>query len=608
VSVIPLPKPEPEPPPADERARTGTDDADGWALLEALRRRLDDQAAQGRKTQVQVGQLADSIGALVAEQRRRSKWLNLNSFVAYVIFTVVVGAGFYALYRSRASELVDARNTARHERDLAAQRADEATAKVAARERADAVAWEAFQLLEAGKRADAAAKLASLGTQPLSRTERAVLAARAHETQVMEVDAALKAAAASFKAGRYGDVIAPLEAALVGEPSGARSGAIHYFLGVAYAKANDLAKATAHLQVAVAADTEHDDVRFQLASALDRSGHYAKARAEYDQFATAYPQLGLAVYAMRRSATLARMPAVAPNAIAPASGSAPTNNVAPTANGPTNGAPNGAANGGAATNATPGAGAANGGAATNAATPGAGAANPGAANGASTSGASSGGAPNTGAANGAPKTGAATVGSPPAKPALNGPAPTSAPATAPKPATPAPAPKNAPKPAPTPKPVEPAPTNEGSAGVTPMSTTRFDREEESISIDRGQQGTQPMTAAPTSAPTSNTDAMTSAPMTSAPMTSAHTLSTSSVERGRPAREAPSPKLEDAPRDRAPTELPPTPKAGTPAPSMPAPPPVERAPAPTHEPPVDREPAPAPRTPPRAETTPPHERF
>lgn len=347
MTAAPLPKPDPEPSAAEDRAQTGSD-ADGWALLEALRRRLDDQAAQGRKTQVQVGQLADSIAALVAEQRRRSKWLNLNSFVAYVIFTVVVGAGFYALYRSRASELLTARDAARRDHDIAAQRADDATTKLAARDKADAAAWEAYQLLEQGKRNEAAAILAGLGAQPLSRTERAVLAARAHETQVMEVDAALKAAAAAFKTGRYADVVAPLEAALVGEPTGARAGAMHYYLGVAYAKGNDLAKATTHLQQAVGADTEHDDVRFQLASALDRSGQYAKARAEYDQFATGHPQSSLAVFAMRRSATLARMPAtakppvgapttngagIAPaptKAPAPTDGAAPAKSTAPT--------------------------------------------------------------------------------------------------------------------------------------------------------------------------------------------------------------------------------------------------------------------------------------
>ncbi len=285
---------------------------DGWALLEGLRRRLDDQTSLGRKTQQQVSQLTESIAALVEHQRARTKRLNLNSFVAYLIYTVLLGIGFYVLYSSRANELVEAREHADKERDTATRRADDLAIKATAREHADTAAWEVFQLLEAGKRSEATGKLAALRELRLSRTERAVLAARAHETQIQEVDAALKAATASFKAGRYGDVIAPLEAALVGEPSGARAAAMRYFLGIAYAKTNALDKAIAYLQAALDGDVEHEDARFQLASALDRSGAYARARTEYDKFATAYPQSQFSVYAMRRSAALAKLPANAP--------------------------------------------------------------------------------------------------------------------------------------------------------------------------------------------------------------------------------------------------------------------------------------------------------
>ena len=186
MSAVPLPTPDPEPAP-----EPAASDADGWALLEALRRRLDDQSAQGRKTQLQVTQLAESIGALVEVQRRRERSLNLNSFIAYLIFTVLVGAGFYGLYRSRATELVEGRDRADRERARAVERAEAAAAKATARDEADARAWEVYQLLESGKRAEAVGKLTALAELPLSRTERAVLAARAHETQVMEVDAAL---------------------------------------------------------------------------------------------------------------------------------------------------------------------------------------------------------------------------------------------------------------------------------------------------------------------------------------------------------------------------------------------------------------------------------
>lgn len=283
-------------------------DGEGFALLEALRRKADDQASQGRKTQQQVTQLAESIGALVEVQRRRTRSLNLNSFVAYLIFTVLCGTGSVLLYRSRASELGEARDRAERERDLATKRADEAAATLAARDKAAADAWTVYELLEAGKRPEAMAKLSSLASSPMTRTERAVLAARAHATAVQATDTALAQAATAVKAGKHADVIGPLEAALAGDPTGPRARAVHYYLGLAYAKTAKLDAAVVHLTAAVD-DPERPDARFHLASALDRSGELAKARTEYDRFATAQPQSQLAAYAMRRSATLARMPA-----------------------------------------------------------------------------------------------------------------------------------------------------------------------------------------------------------------------------------------------------------------------------------------------------------
>jgi len=311
VSAASVPKPEEAPEPAS--------DADGWALLEGLRRRLDDQAVQGRKTQTQVAELAQSIAGLVEQQRRRSLWLNVNSFVAYLMFTMLCGAGCYLLYLSRAKELTAARERAVSERDAAVRAADDATVRAVAREAADNKAWEVYQLLEAGKRLEAVAKLDALRDQPLSKTERAVLAARVHDTQMMEVDAALKAAVVAYKAGRPGEVIKPLEAALTGEPPGARAATIHYYLGLAYAR-TELDKAAIHLQAAIAGDVDQEDARFQLASVLDRSGVFAQARAEYDRFATAHPQSPLAVFAMRRSATLARLPAALPPGAGPQAG------------------------------------------------------------------------------------------------------------------------------------------------------------------------------------------------------------------------------------------------------------------------------------------------
>jgi tetratricopeptide (TPR) repeat protein len=244
---------------------------DGWALLDGLRRRLDDQASQSRKTQAQVSQLAESIAALVEAGRRRSRWLNLNSFVAYLIFTILLGGAFYFVFQSRAHELVAKRDRAVVERDKAVAERD------AAVKRAD----------------DTAVKLAA-ALKPVEPPPPDVI----------------KPARDALKAGHYADIVASLEPALAKDPTHAPE--MHYLLGISYAKQNALDKAIPHLTAAVAGNVADEDAHFQLASALDRAGQWAKARAEYERFATAHPQSKEAVFATRRSATLARMPAQGP--------------------------------------------------------------------------------------------------------------------------------------------------------------------------------------------------------------------------------------------------------------------------------------------------------
>jgi tetratricopeptide (TPR) repeat protein len=290
----------------------GQGDAEGWALLDALRRKLDDQGTQTRKTSAQVQQLADSIAALVEAQRRRSRWLNVNSFVAYLMFTLLCAGAFYFVYQSRIHEVVSARDRAASDRDTAVRRADEATTKLAARDAADAQALETWQAFEAGKKDEAAKKLAALKTAPLSKLDRDMLAARAKQAEMMQVDAAMKAANAAFRAGKNGEVVVTLESALNLQGAAPRAGEMHYLIGLAHLRANEVEKAVAQLELAVTGDGVDEDARFQLASALDRVGQWGKARAEYDRFSTQHPQSASAPFAMRRSATLARMPVQAP--------------------------------------------------------------------------------------------------------------------------------------------------------------------------------------------------------------------------------------------------------------------------------------------------------
>ena len=308
------PRPQTDETPSSPAVQAAAADAEGWALLESLRRRLDEHANQHRKTQMQVGQLAESIGALVDSQRRRSRWVNINSFVAYVMFTLLCSGAFYLLYQSRARELVADRDRIANERELAQQYGKKVSDQLTARDTGDARAWEAYQLLEAGKRDEAAKKLAELQGAPLSKFERTVLDAKAKQADVLQVDATLKNVATAFKNGRQTEVIGPLEVALTLEPVGPRSALMHYYLGVAYAKAGTLDKAIKHLQAAVDGDVEQEDARFHYASALDRAGQWGRAKAEYERFATSHPMSPHTTFATRRSWGLAQLPDIDPKA------------------------------------------------------------------------------------------------------------------------------------------------------------------------------------------------------------------------------------------------------------------------------------------------------
>lgn len=275
-----------------------------------LRRKVDDNAALIRRNQLAVSELADSVGKLVALQRRRERSFTLSSFVAYVIFTVLLGGGFFALYDSRADQLVAARDRARAERDVATRRADELTAELAARDEAAARAHAYWQLLDEGRRDEAIARYAELAAAPLTPTERAVFAAREKQARAEVADAGYLAGLEAFRAGRHAEAIPLLERALGYEADdGPRAAQMRYYLGVARLKTGAPADGAKQLELALAGGIDQDnasDARFYLAVALERLGRIADARTEYDKFATTHPRHPMTLAARRKSAALAR--------------------------------------------------------------------------------------------------------------------------------------------------------------------------------------------------------------------------------------------------------------------------------------------------------------
>lgn len=288
---------------------TGDGTGDGAGELDALRRRLDDHGTLLRKMQAQVGQLTESLATLVAHGRRRERTLNLNSFVAYVLFTFLLGGGALLLYRTRVDELVDARDRAVTERTALGDRAKELQEELAARDSAGQRAHTYWQLLRDGKRNEAIARYAEIEQDKLTPTERAVFADSEKSARGEIVDAGYLTGIDAFRAGQHVKAIAELKRALAYEEEGPRAAQMRYYLGVSLMKSGDAEGSARELEKSLAGRVDQAgviDARFWLGTAYEKLGKLEEARTELDKFASAAPMNPLAMTARRKSAALAR--------------------------------------------------------------------------------------------------------------------------------------------------------------------------------------------------------------------------------------------------------------------------------------------------------------
>lgn len=295
--------------PAAGEDLSGPDAAVSRGDLDLLRRRLDDQGTVLRKTQQGVTELAESVGRLVTAQRRRERWMSVNSFVAYLVFTVVLGGGFLMLYRARAGELVRTRDSAVAERDLARARAKTLDDQLTARTSGAARAFDYYQLLQSGKRTEAVTRFAELAAAELTATERAVFEQGHKKAREEIIDAGYLTGLDAARAGEHAKAISELRRALAYEEEGPRAAQMRYYLGVALVRTGAAKDARHELELALAGRVEQGgatDARYYLATALEALGEFGAARTEYDRFASAAPQSPLAVGARRKAMAIAR--------------------------------------------------------------------------------------------------------------------------------------------------------------------------------------------------------------------------------------------------------------------------------------------------------------
>ena len=267
--------------------------------VDALRRKLDEQGATLRRSHQALTALAESVGKVVEQQRKRDRRRSVDSFVAYIIFTVLVGGGALLLYRSRVSDLERGRTDALADRDAARKQLAAVQQQLHDRDDAAQRAYAVYQAVVAGRRADVLAQVPELANAALTPTERDVLADAAKQAKARQLDEAIAIGADAARRGDYAHAVTELRKA---EQLGPPTAALHYWLGVSLVRGKDVDAdgAVDELRAALTAKTDQLDARYWLAVALEAAGKPADARKEYEKFAAGQPMAPYAAQARQR--------------------------------------------------------------------------------------------------------------------------------------------------------------------------------------------------------------------------------------------------------------------------------------------------------------------
>ena len=283
--------------------------------LRLLHREIAEAHAVASRTHNAVAILGASLKEVIARQDRYERGLNLNSFVAYAIFTILLAGGFSLLYRARAGRLVMDRDQATRQRDAAVAEAETVRAKLAVREQAEEKALGFWQLLDEGKKAEALASYPDVVREPLSVVEALVFQRAVGRARAEIVDAGFAEGLEAFRAVQWKRASGALKRALAYEEEGPRAAQIRYYYGVTLHKQGDYAEAARELELSIAGGAERTigpDARFYLASAFELLRQTDRARTEYEKFASTRPTHPFAGVARRKASEISARTAKAP--------------------------------------------------------------------------------------------------------------------------------------------------------------------------------------------------------------------------------------------------------------------------------------------------------
>jgi tetratricopeptide (TPR) repeat protein len=271
--------------------------------LEALAERVSEIGQAQDQSDDTVATLASALSDLVGRMRKQDRLISLNSFVAYAIFTVLLGAAFFMLYRGRAGDLELERDQATKQLAVAEERAQHATRELAERDAAEKSAAEIYELLRDHRYKEAIAARDKLESLRLTPAERGLLVDAIDAARGDLAEQALERGREAFGRGELDRAIKEAQAGIEAAPSSESAPALHYLVGSALNKQNRNADALVELDKALAGGVEKavPDARYVYANVLDKLDRRDDARAAYRAFAAAHPKNPKAPWARTRA-------------------------------------------------------------------------------------------------------------------------------------------------------------------------------------------------------------------------------------------------------------------------------------------------------------------
>lgn len=276
--------------------------------LKELRRDLAEAQATATRTHHALTTLSTTLKEVVERQDKYERGLSLNSFVAYALFTVLLGGGFYFLYRGASKRLAEVQTIAEKARLDAVHDAEAARKELATREEGAKKAAELLALVKDGKRAELIARAPELANARVSQVEKEVIEEAAAKAKADIVDQSFAAGSEAARLQQWKRAETELGRALGYEGDSPRAIQARAQLGVAMLKLGDLEPAARELDAAIAGGAERTvpELRYYLATALEQAKQAERARVEYTKFADSKPMHPWAQMARRKAAILAR--------------------------------------------------------------------------------------------------------------------------------------------------------------------------------------------------------------------------------------------------------------------------------------------------------------